>query len=194
LIFTSSWALSSTLLRRELYKTCCLSWLSVSSGSKSPIIPSRRLIQLRMMGWLAGSVVRRPPPRHVFPPYFARKPGLTGDRGVWSAQCAWAMWVTVVSTLGAEVQESSSPPSFPSSPSSCRHSMTSGAFGSEAICSISLLTKLIFCFLPKLVVSGNTDLSVCLPQDIESTKWSVISPRGCYRQSFRRTRMRIVRR
>ena len=77
-----------------------------------------------------GSGVRRPC-LGAFP-NFARKPGPLGDRGASAAECDRARWVMVVSTVGAAAEESSSPPSFPSSPSSCRLSMTWGALGSDA--------------------------------------------------------------
>ena len=74
-----------------------------------------RLIRWRMRDSLECSGVRRPSPSLGFP-YFARKPSPTGDRGVRSAECDVTRWVTAVSTLGAESRDSSSPPSFPSSP------------------------------------------------------------------------------
>jgi len=117
---------------RELKARCCSSMLSLRLESKRPRIRCSRSVGRRMMGSLAGSGVRRPALRLCFP-YFARKPSPTGDRGAWSAEWDQARWVIGVSTLGAEARDSSSPPAFPSSPSSCCHSMTSGAFGSVAI-------------------------------------------------------------
>jgi len=87
-----------------------------------------------------GSGVRRPPGRRPFP-YLSGKPSPIGERGVRSAECDRARWVTVVSTLGAWTEESSSPPSLPPS---C-HSMASGALGSEAISVVSIRkTYLLF--------------------------------------------------
>ena len=62
---------------------------------------------------LIGSGGHRPSPLLGFL-YFARRPSPGGDRGVRSADCDLARWVTVVSTLGAEARDSSSPPSSPS--------------------------------------------------------------------------------
>jgi len=110
---------------------------------------------------LVGSGVRRPPGRRLFP-YLSGKPKPTGDLGVQSAECDRTRWVTVVSTLGAEVRHSSSPPSLTSSTLALSppcHSMASGALGSEDISSTSI-RKLIFCFLPKLRVLQTLGLSV----------------------------------
>jgi len=81
-----------------------------------------------------GSGVLRPPRLCPFP-YLSGKPNPTGERGVRSAKCVRARWVTVVSTLGAWTEESSSPASA-ASPS--WHSMASGALGSEAISVVSM--------------------------------------------------------
>ena len=99
-------------------------------GSNRPRICSNLRIRPAMRD-SAGSEIRRPC-LGAFP-NFARKPSPLGDRDGWCAKCDRAMWVTVVSTLGAAAEGSSSSPLFPSSPSSCRYSMTSGALGSEAI-------------------------------------------------------------
>jgi len=118
------------LVGRELNTRCCLYWLTVSFGSIRPWICSNVRIRMVIRDSLVGSGVRRPC-LGAFP-NFARKPSPLGPRGASSAECDRPRWVTVVSTLEAGVEESSSPPSFPSSPS-CHYSMTSGALGSEAI-------------------------------------------------------------
>jgi len=87
-----------------------------------------------MMDSLVRSGAQRP--CHRASPYFARKPSPMGDRDIRSAECDRARWVTVVSTLGVEVLDSSSPLSSPSSwPAG--HSITSGAFRLDAISSTS---------------------------------------------------------
>jgi len=161
------------LVGRELKARCCSSILSVTLESKRPRIRSSRSIRRSMIGWRAGSGVWRPAPR-LCHPYFVRKPNPTGDRGAWSAQCDRARWVTVVCTLGAETQDSLSPPS---SPSSCRHSMTSTAFGTEAFLRL-LCRKLIFCFLPTLLVSQSADLSSGPYLATGYTKQSFLSQSG----------------
>jgi len=116
-----------------------------------------------------GSGVRRLPTRRPFPS-LARKPNPTGERGVPSAECDRTRWVTVVSTLGAWTEESSSPPS---SPSSCCHCMTSVSFGLEVISYGLFNGKLIFCFLPTRLVFQSADLSAgrCLGTECVGTWW-----------------------
>jgi len=141
------------------------------------------------MGDSVGSGVQRSPPCRPFP-YLSRKPNPTGERGVRSAECDRTRWVTVVSTLGAWTEESSSPPS---SPSSCCHYMTSGSFGLEVISYAFFKGKPIFCFLPTRLLFQSPDLSACRCLGTEWTKWSLLSPSGCDSGILYRTGIGIVR-
>ena len=159
---------------RELNTRCSLSWLTVSFASNRPRIWSTLRIRIVMSDSLVGSGVWRPC-LGAFP-YFARKPSPMGDRGVCSAECDRARWLTVVTTPGAAVLDSSSPPSSPSSGPAC-HYINSGALGQKT--SFCLCQwKHIFCLLPILMVSQNTDLSVDRFLGTGCTKWSLISLRG----------------
>jgi len=188
--FSSSWAMVRTLAGRELKDRCRASRLSLSVGSNRPRILSRRSISPDMTKsrvWarlfeplcrLLRCLTKKPIPR-------------LGDRGAGPPECDRASRVLSVSTLGAVSWDNSSCPS-PSGGSSDRHSMASGTLGSEALLVVST-RKLIFCFLPRLSVSQNTDLSVDRPLGTGCTKWSLTSPRVCGRQSFHRTGIGIVR-
>jgi len=84
---------------------------------------------MHMMGSLVGSGILVPSIRRF--PFLARKPrGRLGEGEAWSAECILLSGVTVVSILGGEAHDNSSPPS---AASSCCHFMTSGALASEAL-------------------------------------------------------------
>ena len=167
--------------RRELNTRCCQSWLMVSFGSNRPRICSNLRIRMVMRDSLVGSRVWRPC-LGVFQ-YCARASSPTGDRGVRAGECDRARWVTMVTKLGAEVLDSSSPPSSPSSWPAC-HSITSGALGSEKY--LWFITgELIFCFLPKLTVSQSLGLSVFRPYNIRRTRPHLFPPQVCRNRNLR---------
>jgi len=75
-----------------------------------------------MMCLAVGSGVRRLSPLRF--PYLAKMPiAEAREHGAWLAECDLVSWVAVVSTMGAEVWDSSSPSS------TCCYSMASGSLG-----------------------------------------------------------------
>jgi len=143
----------STAVCREPKERCRAALLSLRCGWYHPRILSKRSIRPVMMGSRVGAGLFE---RLVLPlRCFTKKPiERLGDWGAGPREWDHGRRVLSIFTLGALSCDNSSPCS------SCCHSMTSGALGSAAISFRLLVGKLIFCFLPTLLICQTRGLSV----------------------------------